>query len=304
MSGPSLLWPLKPQDVSDENESFIHVLEFCALHFHPYSMSHLDIWPEAGEPGYRDALAKWIAEFFYFDTKVEGSKYVTGGRGKFSAYAINHPSWHLTDSRHSSFADLLSMLHELVYEHYRHLDIKHLNQYLGYTDLPTATAMTIFSQASLSDVAEAEAIRQHDVAMFKDESPKLPKKPNKDYFHLPFSVSVPVEKPTTPDPLVTHECMYKFLYKAVYEEDNWPKDETLDQFENLPGIGLVYDKWTSYSFTSNSSITWSKASQEYHEAREDCDPPAKRQKPSLGEDFDELQDPTDADDSHTHKIVR
>lgn len=39
MSGPALQYPFKPHEVSDDVESFTHVLSFHCLRFHVHTMS-------------------------------------------------------------------------------------------------------------------------------------------------------------------------------------------------------------------------------------------------------------------------
>lgn len=122
MSGPLLVYPLKPHEVADDNESFIHVLEYCALRFHRHTMTNRDTWgDDEGQGSNNPSLAIYVHTFFSESFMDRG--YLIGGRGKFQEYFYPQASWELLQYRdYWPFKDVLTQLHTLCHQHYLFLD--------------------------------------------------------------------------------------------------------------------------------------------------------------------------------------
>lgn len=130
MSGPLLKFPLKPNEVADDIESFIHVFDFTALRFYRSSFAGQDPVGvnrsgPSGQP-YSDRLAQHVWTFFYMDAKV-GSHHV-GGDYKFLTYMSKLPeSFEIIGN--TVFTKLLTELHKLCRKHYASLDMNALGKY-------------------------------------------------------------------------------------------------------------------------------------------------------------------------------
>lgn len=133
MSSLSLQYPRKPVAVSDDLESFLYVLEHCALRFHSHSLSPRSS-PTSTElaaihtlNGGNGTLSTDLRGFFYEECEnADGS--VTGGLIKQRHIESARPLAKLRLSN-SPLAVVLKKLYDLARDHYDTIDFQELEKY-------------------------------------------------------------------------------------------------------------------------------------------------------------------------------
>ena len=132
MSGVSLQYPYKPNDVADDLESFIHVVCFNALRFHQHNMTKITFANVVTEDVLRDInqknerLAKWVAGMYDECLPVYGVH--LGGERKIARSEKGHPGFTL-DEGESPLATLILRLYQLLKVHYSAIDFTSLERY-------------------------------------------------------------------------------------------------------------------------------------------------------------------------------
>ena len=310
-----LLYPNKPPEVSDDTESFVHVLEFCALRFHYHSFTDERSWGEKGRDSPNEVLADWVANFFFWDRKRSDMKHAFGGKGKFAAYLEkDKPVWNLvqlTEDRQtirstSGFQHLLDKLHNLCCEHYACIDHQKL---APYSDPGNAQVqhLRVNRRLDFSDdlAAESAALLREDPSLADllgtgDSKPEPTVHPNTN-LGVPFATLG--GKPAS-DPLATHDVLNRVLFEAVYSPAyQWEDDKLpVDQFEYLPGIGFIRDKMNTHTFTTEQ--TWSAASEEYHKKRAAAEAnsnQSRKRRKAEGENLEERVAEDENEDEHEYE---
>ncbi|EKM60992.1 uncharacterized protein PHACADRAFT_204140 [Phanerochaete carnosa HHB-10118-sp] len=222
MSGPSLAYPLKPPEVSDDLESIVNLMYWNALRFHKRDLSDSKYWnADAKEVGYNDRLARFVWKFFLDDEKyqsTQGALWI-GGETKF--YRYSKPKLPFRLAKKDMFKLLLEDLHQLCYKHYRSLDEDELEKYL-----PPAQTEEPSPEASPSPEAGPLMERQ-----------------------LIRVTRSPPPSELVSDPLANHAQLKVVLSSFVENRQGWSaNDKTPDQFENLPDMIVVPDKQESFMF--------------------------------------------------------
>ena len=272
-----LLYPNKPPEVSDDIESFIHVLEFCALRFHYHNFTKENSWGERAKTTPNTLLAEWVADFFFYDRDRETAKQTYGGKGKFIAYSKSTSNWWLMQRLHNGqrvrstepFQHLLEKLHQLCYQHYACIDHEKLAPYSDF-ETQESQQLQVHQQISFAAAlaAEGSTVRRSKPSQkaARIES-KLATTIYPDW-GIPFIL--PEHRPAS-DPLADHAALFEAFEEALYDEaEGWTEDrlpEDVDQFEYLPGIGFIPDKMNTHSFTSGAVS--STASEENPKTRSD-----------------------------------
>ncbi|EKM53388.1 uncharacterized protein PHACADRAFT_147924 [Phanerochaete carnosa HHB-10118-sp] len=231
MSGLSLHYPLKPQEVSDDLESFVNVIYFNTLRFHHHNMTgQLHRAADTKTVQYSEQLAMFVSTFFLDESRYQSVRgtHRTGGRAKMSAYSMADLPFALTDSTDAGdrtmFEVVLKALHSLCYLHYHFVDFDELERYRP--------------------------------APLKDDQAEAPKSKRNttliEQYATRFSAngSEITSKPPS-DPLATHSRIEDILTVAGDDPEPWSSiDKTPDQFEHLPTLTLVSDKQPSFTFFS------------------------------------------------------
>ena len=240
MSGALLRYPLKPPQVCDDLESFIHLIHFFIARYHYTTLTDKKTWNlPSHSPGYNQELAKFVSDFFYYS--FSAGDYSYGGNFKFSAYKDLTPPFKV-QWEDGTLGWLLSRLHELCLLHYQSLDENALKKYSGREErVPRRTV---------------------DVMVFKEDSePTTLPATTEDIFGNPRTSLVsngpnPRAGPDLDDPLASHDQILAAFESVLkgYLLQQWEKDDRtpVDQFLNLPEFDAVFDK--------NNSITHSSAS--------------------------------------------
>ena len=247
MSGPLLKYPLKPPTVSDDLESFVHVVNFCTLRWHWTNYTKEDSWnqrPKSSKLNRR--LAKFINHLFYDDSGKIGD-YWYGGDGKFEVYEKPTPSFTLHRGHKDAlaFTTLLEELHRLCHLHYKSLDLDELQKYTRIGQDTHAPSSTLILMEALEQ-KQSSFQTNHDVfsdsESESDSEPNLAPKPEPEptTSRLPPNLEV---APRPVDPLQNHSAIRAAFKVACSGKAPWDNSKkTPDQFLNLPGIQLSHNK--------------------------------------------------------------
>ncbi|GJE90363.1 hypothetical protein PsYK624_064940 [Phanerochaete sordida] len=130
MSGAILEYPLKPNELADDVESFVYVLSLTLLRFHIHSLSDRDA------EGHRSQLALHVGET-YDHCQTAAGGYTIGGYRKIKHMLAGNPDFDL-DPRwnQTELIYLLAKLYRLGQLHYSKLDLKALQEKYGVRRLP------------------------------------------------------------------------------------------------------------------------------------------------------------------------
>lgn len=212
MSGPLLMYPIKPHWVSDDLESFIHVMDFLTLQYHNHTLTEEPKKAPAEPFDDDDSLSSHVLLFFYDERskKVEERRYAVGGKGKFIIYQSDQEPYRLIEP--SMFSQLLKALHALCRKHYNSTAVRELpDKYSAFA--------TTFS---------TEPLEPSDFLDWLDDKPKERPK-------APFA----------PDPLNDHKDICKFLDVAL-ASTRWTSDDKFkDEFAELQFVGPVRNRGLS-----------------------------------------------------------
>ncbi|KAI0347533.1 hypothetical protein BDW22DRAFT_1351985 [Trametopsis cervina] len=196
MSWLSLQYPRKPVAVSDDLESFLYVLEHCALRFHSHSLSPRSS-PTSTElaaihtlNGGNGTLSTDLQGFFYEECEnADGS--VTGGLIKQRHIESARPLAKLRLSN-SPLAVVLKKLYDLARDHYDTIDFQELEKYgppkldigpvpssvpsswknrgLRFVDPPKPQRLPLATHVAVLDVFQDVLSDYEDSISFKDKT--------------------------------------------------------------------------------------------------------------------------------------
>ncbi|EKM49689.1 uncharacterized protein PHACADRAFT_265259 [Phanerochaete carnosa HHB-10118-sp] len=136
MSGPLLEYPLKPNELPDDLESFIYVLELSVLRFHDHSLTTNPFPSDTpheviGAPLRNSALARFVGvKFDAADETDEG--YVVGGAQKIRDMQSGKPGFTMMEES-SPLWLLLRGLYRLGRKHYATMDLDDWRKKWGAT---------------------------------------------------------------------------------------------------------------------------------------------------------------------------
>ena len=124
----------------------------------------------------------------------------------------------------------------MCHQHYAALDETALERYSGSIEVKVSHKQPSGNPSSVNDAMEVlESI------LGEPPAPAPPPSP------VPQPVQVPLP-PKQEDPLADHTMIMKVLVTALKDPSAWVDDDdkTIDQFENLVGVGLIQDKKDSF----------------------------------------------------------
>ena len=250
MSGSLLRYPLKPPAVSDDLESFVNLLNFCALRWHWTDYTDQDSWDQ---PPKSQMLNRPLAEFihsFFYQEYEEGS-YWYGGDRKFASYMAPTPCFTVVPANRKAqaFKTLLLRLHALCHSHYISLDEDDLQQHAGFEQLPRTRDTTSVFIIDPQHCGLGPSSRDVPDDVLSDSGPQPEQRPGLGLGPYPAPTLSPIpEPPSTPasrpvDLLQDHTAIIAAFQEALFQGGVWEKnDKTPDQFLNLPGIAPARDK--------------------------------------------------------------
>ncbi|OSX55750.1 hypothetical protein POSPLADRAFT_1112105, partial [Postia placenta MAD-698-R-SB12] len=215
MSALLLKFPgLTPHGVSDDLESFVHVLNWFCLRFHRHD--HRTV-----------ALQRLVASLYDVSEKDETSKEAFGGAAKLILMQSGKPAVRL--ARHGPLKTLLEQLSALCEEHYSGIDIEAL-------------------EANPSDTPAAKVAKPTPTVAFPEWNTRL--RPNAQA-HVPPSKKDAAQK-VGAKVLSTHKAVMEAFADAIFGGAVWADDKTNDQFANFK-IGTTKGQSTLSTGTSSHS---------------------------------------------------
>ncbi len=135
MSAVSLKYPLKPNDLADDLESFIYVITYCSLRFHRHNWTLL-------RPDTPDAklvqinatnadLRDHVNEYFHRSV-VTNRGLLRGGNDKMLCATAGKLDWNFISGYVSTaLENLVARLYDILKEHYKRIDANALKKYSG-----------------------------------------------------------------------------------------------------------------------------------------------------------------------------
>lgn len=225
MSGALLKYPLKPHDLADDLESFVHVLCFVALCFQAHSLS-----PRGQKNSENIALAQFMKSFF-FEASVYGN-FTIGGFRKMHNIQQGRPDF-ILDNSQGPLATLITELYKILERHYIAFD---------WSAWSAGSTMHMQNTPPLQPpgAAQADGFRDpREKALLSIEvthpRPALPRLPN--ICVAPGGPASETQGSSSTAaaslPLADHVAM-KLVFRAVMRMPAYTNDKTPDQFNGLP----------------------------------------------------------------------
>ena len=120
MSGLALQYPLKEISLSDDLESFVHIIKWFALRYHQHSVR--DIIRDKVENSSTEHICLILSlhmQATYFQDVLSGGFHI-GGATKIDSFKRKEPEFELNpDHASPAFDKLIRDLHTLCFEHYQ-----------------------------------------------------------------------------------------------------------------------------------------------------------------------------------------
>lgn len=138
----SLQYPMKPTELSDDLEGFVHVLIDHVLRFHYHDMTIIPPGNHAPEELVRinrtaEELANFVSQYFFSKSLLpDGS--IVGGRAKMFKIQTGDPGFRILATK-DPLARLISDLFALLKEHYAAIDMASLASYRPTTQYDDPT---------------------------------------------------------------------------------------------------------------------------------------------------------------------
>lgn len=179
MSGVSLQYPLKPNELSDDLESFIHVICFNALRYHQHDMTAIVNASQTIEEANKDniILANFVFGMYHASTPHPGGAHV-GGEKKMAHNKDGNPGFTMT-KRESPLTVLIADLYKLLKAHYAAINFTDLERYklsAPTQELPSKLGAYVAREIPLPP---ATALNVPDSASAQPPSPILVQPPTK-----------------------------------------------------------------------------------------------------------------------------
>ena len=231
MSAVLLQYPLKPNELADDLESFAHVLTLLSLRFHPHTLTKHpanNVSSEAS-PNLNENntdLASHVWHYYYYNGQNDGL--CTGGILKMDGNKAGRSPWQASAASELDYVSptlvtLISELFELIREHYSSIDFNSLSRYAPPP--PKRKKSTIRRvMLTVEDDPDGELDEESD---HEDQSTVVP-------------VPAPVSGPAPPvRDLRSHDHIVKLFSKAFQlvrasaKQGDIVDDATRDQFYGL-----------------------------------------------------------------------
>ena len=218
MSSPSLRYPLKPPEVSDDMESFIYTIYFNTVRYHEHNMTKFPPDGVDSKAAPRNGkLVVWRWKYFfeeYARASSQGTFYV-GGQEKHQSNNEKEVPFQLADQS-TRFWAVIRWLQVFLAQHTVSLDENKLKQY-------SLSTFGVVPQSAQTPRVPGVIIEDFDTSTLY--------KPQKD-------------------PLADHALLFTLLNNAIeYDPEEWRRgDKIFDQFDNLPEVIMINGL--------NNSVAW------------------------------------------------
>jgi hypothetical protein len=230
MSALSLRYPLKPYELADDLEAFVHVLIHCCLRFHQHDRSHNGLDPSLDRKqlteknGNNNRLGEYVATYFYQSWDC-GQGISSGGEQKMLYINLGSPEFILDASVSRVLVHLVAELYQLLQRHYASIDFNKLEKYSPQKINPSSTSQTrpILSRKTL----DHQPIFEIDI--IEDQ--------NSGNVSTPKHVECEESNMERSNILNTHDHILRAFRDAAIAIRNsgryLPLDKTVDQFLGL-----------------------------------------------------------------------
>lgn len=239
MSGPLLRYPLKPNELPDDIESFVHLFYYLILRYHYHSLSTAK---NPSDP--KVSLSVFVSNYFFFDEPW--GKYVVGGRTKFEVFSKPTPPFTLTNARDTGLRAFFQSLHGLCHDHYLSIDEEALKEYLPPAEFFDSEDLGEweyrpgrFGDEDLSQMAPARWHKSNPAILATQDKATVPR--------------APPAPPRPRDPFADHDALGTLLWGTLFgtPEDRvlkWGRaNKTPDKFDGLQSLALVSDVPSSHN---------------------------------------------------------
>lgn len=241
MSGPCLRYPDKPQDITDDLESFVHVVDYMTLQFQYHTLTNISDTVEV----YNTRLATFVNNLFFEEVRDASTDPCTGGTSKYNLYKLDEDEFPFKTVFPSRFDHVLDGLHDLCRAHYRSTRVKELDT--QYRKLAEAIAM----QKLLKTVPKPVYIERPPAGPGEDKAKRIePPKPVQDGVFLDSTPGLAHGAADfRPDPFDNHDELYAVFESALNsnEATQWLPFKSKDQFEDLAMKDWVPNRGLSIS---------------------------------------------------------
>ncbi|KAI0833457.1 hypothetical protein BC628DRAFT_1498844 [Trametes gibbosa] len=272
LSAVSLQYPYKPIELSDDLESFYHLLTYNILRFYRHSMTKSTTTAQLMSPFQNDsesALAQHVWNYHYAHIRGDGGHPDTGGMHKWDKLNYPHPPFRLLDVE-SPLNRLLEDIHKLCFKHYQTVHKQDLDKYSPFSTAPTATAKKPF-------VLPAVDLDEYDIDDMASELPESPPTTSATITEVKED-HAPLESPLI-DHARMNSAFLSILRPKKHDTLNLDLDDKIDdQFVNLPSFIGVANKKSSATRTKSSVGSGSHRSRSTSDNGSDEQPNPKRQK--------------------------
>ncbi|KAI0091438.1 hypothetical protein BDY19DRAFT_626581 [Irpex rosettiformis] len=221
MSAISLQYPLKPNDLADDLESFIHVVTYLGFRFHYHNYTKIPFGKPLSLPelalqnGTNERLTEHLHNHYYQKWECKGGVY-SGGEHKKSSNSSGTPPL-IFDSRRVSptLITLVNELYRLLEVHYSAIDFPALDKY----------ASSAIDDEADSKLPETVQIIPRELSQPRKRLPALPLRPK----------PAPAQDLSAPKVLNNHGYILQVFEDAVNGiGGTCLLDATQDQFYCLP----------------------------------------------------------------------
>ncbi|KAI0090919.1 hypothetical protein BDY19DRAFT_664088 [Irpex rosettiformis] len=250
MSAISLQYPLKPNELADDLESFIHVVTYLSLQWHHHDQTSL----ERGKSYSLDTLAEAntmnhdLAEHIheqYEKSKLGPDGLYIGGVHKLKDNKLGNPPIKLEPRYASSYhIDLVNNLYQLLKAHYATIDFEALA--LRYSSSQITELATVNEGGPKAQGKGIIPAPIPDIDLELVTSNTTSKAP----FVVPKQLQMqpPPTNELAQRTLDTHDAIIRVFYDALVDfksRSSLPFDTTQDQFHGLSEIAPMTPKGAS-----------------------------------------------------------
>ncbi|KAI0695378.1 hypothetical protein BC835DRAFT_1414894 [Cytidiella melzeri] len=259
MSAIVLCYPLKPNDLADDLESFIHVVTYCSLRFHRHDFTNHDVGTTPklttsvliDRNRENEELFGYVDDHFHESRHRGGGIYV-GGTHKMEKNLNGRPGFDFTEGHVSPIlVDLLKNLFRLLRTHYSAIDFDDLKRYRGRLPPPAPPpSQDVEEQPDVPSAHQPHHNRFANLLKPDDEGDEeFPD--NKDNKEFPDNNPAPSGSRV----LDTHSTILHVFWKAVQKIASRKEqfDITQDQFIGLDEQGATLLKGLSGSKRKSAS---------------------------------------------------
>ena len=226
MSGLALQYPLKEISLSDDLESFVHIIKWFALRYHQHSVR--DTIRDNVENSSTEHICLILSlhmQATYFQDVLSRGFHI-GGAAKIDSFKRKEPEFELDpDQASPAFDKLVRELHALCFEHY---------QLVNWAELDRLHDAASPSTKTKAPSEKPSFVKRQSVAF-------LPVRAQRQTRISPAGLgrgSEAVQRPAE-DPLASHGAMVGVFRECLENESWFAADKTFDQFENLLEIHFL-----------------------------------------------------------------